>query len=147
MAEKLVITPYQAYLTPSQPHISYRTAKLQVSSSRGAVTLWKHVPSFLISCVCGVLDSNTNHLEVLPREPGGLQFAQHQCRAEIQTDLGQELAQHMLDKLPQVMVAILAVHKPQKANSSDDNTLRKGKKYKVMVKTNHILTISPSNHN
>lgn len=54
MAEELVITPYKAYSTSSQPHASYRTAKLQASSSHGAVMLWKPVPSRLISCVCGV---------------------------------------------------------------------------------------------
>jgi len=88
-----------------------------------------------------VLYSNTNHLQVLPKEPGGLQFAQHQRRAEVLTDLGQELAQHTLDKLPQVMVAALAVHTPWKANSSD-NTLRNGKK-KQGHAYNHILSTPP----
>lgn len=71
--------------------------------------------------------SNTNHLLMPPREPGGPQLAQHQGRAEALTDPGQELAQHMLGKLPLEMEAALAARTSWKASSSDGNTCRKGK--------------------
>lgn len=92
-AEELEITPYKVYSITSQPHASHSIVKLQASSSE------KSIPS-LSFVICVVLHSNTNHLQVLPREPGGFQFSQHQRRAEVVTDLGQELAQYMLDKLP-----------------------------------------------
>lgn len=77
---------------------------------------------------------------MLPRELGGLQFAQHQRKAEVLTDLGQEPAQHILDKLPQVKVAALAVRTPWKASSSDDNTLREG--ITLGQANNHTVFIS-----
>lgn len=78
-----------------------------------------------------------------PREPGGLQFAQHQGRAEALTDPGQELAQDMLGKLLLEMEAALAARTSWKANSSDGNTWRKGKNSHAH---SLILSSPPANH-
>lgn len=71
-----------------------------------------------------------------PREPGGLQLAQHQGGAEALTDPGQELAQHRLGKLPLEMEAALAAYTSWKANSSDGNTCRKRENMVMQTGTN-----------
>lgn len=74
-----------------------------------------------------------------PRELGGLQLAQHQGRAEALPDPGQEVAQHMLGKLPLEREAALAACTSWRASSSGGNTCRK-RKNMVM----HTATHSPA---
>lgn len=118
-----MVAHYNAYFTSSQPHPSYNGASKQLHSENHSLTF---------QSLDVVLSRNTNHLQVLPREPDGLQLAQHQHRAEVLTDLGRAQAQHMLDKLPLVTLVVLAVRTPWNANSSGGNTFW-GKKKKSCI--------------